>query len=337
MIREAIEALIDGQSLSMEEAAQVMNEITNDEAAPSQFGAFVTALRLKGETPEEIAGMAQVMREKSLHVQFDGPVVDTCGTGGDASGSFNISTTAGFVVAGAGVTVAKHGNRAMSSSFGSADVLEDVGVRIDLSPEGVQRCLEEVGFGFMFAQRYHPSLRFAAGPRREIGIRTVFNIVPPLANPAGAKAHLIGVADPSVADNMAQVLDKLGSTHALVVHGEDGLDEITLCDATRVWELVDGSISAYTISPEELGFERAPRKVLQAGSVQESARMLRQVLDGESGPARDVVLMNAGAALLAADKVGNLKEGVALAADSIDNGRARQKLDALVELSQKLE
>ena len=337
MIREAIESLVGGKSLSMEEAAQAMNEIMGGEATPAQFGAFVTALRLKGETPEEIAGMAQVMREKSLHVQFDGPIVDTCGTGGDASGTFNISTTAAFVVAGAGVTVAKHGNRAMSGACGSADVLEALGVQIDLSPEGVQRCLEEVGFGFMFAQRYHPSMRFAAGPRREIGIRTVFNILGPLTNPAGAKAQVIGVADPSVADKMAQVLDSLGSTHALVVHGEDGLDEITLGDATRVWELVDGSTSAYTVSPEELGFDRAPRKALQAGSVQDSTRMLGQVLDGEPGPARNVVVMNAGAALLAADKVDTLREGVALAADSIDSGRAKQKLDALVELSQRLE
>ena len=337
MIREAIEALVAGKSLTMEQAAQAMNEIMSGEATEAQFGAFVTALRLKGETPEEIAGMARIMREKSLHVRVDGPVVDTCGTGGDASGSFNISTTAAFVVAGAGVTVAKHGNRAMSGACGSADVLEALGVKIDLSPEGVRRCLEEVGFGFMFAQRYHPSMRFAAGPRKEIGIRTVFNILGPLTNPAGAKSHLLGVADPSVADKMAHVLGRLGSTHALVVHGKDGLDEITLGDATQVWEMRNGSVSAYDISPEELGFGRTPRDALKADSVEESARTLRQVLEGKPGPARDVVLLNAAAALLAVDRAPTLKEGVALATESIDSGKAQQKLDALVELSQKLE
>ena len=337
MIREAIEALITEQSLSMEQAAQAMNEIMSGEATPAQFGAFVTALRIKGETVEEIAGMAQVMRENSLRVHVDGALVDTCGTGGDASGTFNISTTAGFVVAGAGVMVAKHGNRAMSGACGSADVLEALAVKIDLSPEGVQRCLEEVGFGFMFAQRYHPSMRFAAGPRREIGIRTVFNVLGPLTNPAGAKAHLLGVADPSVGEKMAQVLGMLGSTHALVVHGLDGMDEITLGDATQVWEMKSGSVSSYTVSPDGLGFGRASRDALRSGGADESSRMLGEVLAGDPGPARDVVLMNAGAALVAADKVSTLKEGVAMAVESIDSGKARQKLDALVELSQKLE
>ena len=337
MIREAIESLVAGEDLSSEQAAQAMNEIMDGEATPAQFGAFVTALRLKGETPDEIAGMAQVMREKALRVHVDGPLVDTCGTGGDASGTFNISTTSAFVVAGAGAAVAKHGNRAMSGACGSADVLEALGVKIDLSPEGVQRCLEEVGFGFMFAQRYHPSMRFAAGPRREIGVRTVFNILGPLTNPAGAKAHLLGVADPDMAEKMAQVLARLGSTHALVVHGLDGLDEITLGDATQVWEMSNGSVSSYTVSPEELGFQRASGDTLRAGSVEESTRMLRDVLESKSGPTRDVALMNAGAALVAADRAATLKEGVSAAADSIDSGSAREKLDRLVELSQTLE
>ncbi len=337
MIREAIENLVAGNSLSAEQAAQAMNEIMDGDATPAQFGAFVTALHLKGETPEEIAGMARVMREKSLHVQVGGPLVDTCGTGGDASGSFNISTTAGFVVAGAGVKVAKHGNRAMSGACGSADVLEDLGVKIDLSPEGVQRCLEEVGFGFMFAQRYHPSMRFAAGPRREIGIRTVFNILGPLTNPAGAKTHLLGVADPGTAEKMAHVLGRLGSTHALVVHGKDGLDEITLGDETQVWELKDGAVSTYTIAPDTLGIKRQPRNTLAAGSVEESARILTGVLDGQPGPARDVVVINAAAALVAADHVTTLEAGVAAAAESIDSGRARKKLYALIDLTNRLE
>ena len=337
MIQEAIEALVGGESLTRGTAAQAMNEIMDGAATAAQFGAFVTALRMKGETPDEVAGMAQVMRDKSLHVKVDGPLVDTCGTGGDASGTFNISTTAGFVVAGAGVKVAKHGNRAMSGACGSADVLEVLGVNIDLSPEGVERCLNEVGFGFMFAQRYHPSMRFAAGPRREIGIRTVFNILGPLTNPAGATTQLIGVSDYSVGEVMAHVLRSLGSTHALVVHGADGLDEISLGDVTHVWELKDGEVSSYTISPEELGFERVRRNDLKIGSPKESARVLREVLEGWPGPPRNVVLVNAAGALLVAGRVVTLKEGIGVAARSIDDGKATRKLDALVELSQKLE
>ena len=337
MIREAIEALVDDRSLSMDEAAQAMNEIMSGEATPAQFGAFVAALRVKGETPDEIAGMARVMREMSLHVNTSGPVVDTCGTGGDGSGTFNISTTAGFVVAGAGAKVAKHGNRAMSGACGSADVLEALGVKIDLSPQSVERCLDEVGFGFMFAQRYHPSMRFAAGPRKEIGIRTVFNILGPLTNPAGAKTHLLGVAHADIAPKMAQVLGSLDSTRALVVHGMDGMDEITLGDATRVWELKNGAVSEYTISPEELGFDRHDGSALKASSVEDSTRTLRDVLEGARGPARDVVLMNSAAALLAVGKVESLEDGVQAAAESIDSGAALRALEALIDLSQRLE
>ena len=337
MIQDAIEALVGGRSLSAEEAGQAMDEIMSGEVTPAQFGAFVTALHIKGETPDELAGMARVMHDKALHVNVEGPMVDTCGTGGDASGTFNISTTAAFVVAGAEVKVAKHGNRAMSGACGSADVLEALGVRIDLGPEGVQRCLEEVGFGFMFAQRFHPSMRFAAAPRKEIGIRTVFNILGPLTNPADAKARLFGVADEAIGEKVAILLGTLGISRALVVHGADGLDEITLSDSTLVWELNDGSVSTYTIAPEDLGFSRSPRSELEVGSVGESVTRLREVLGGAPGPARDVVLMNAAAALLAADRVATLKEGVAVAAESIDGGGARRKLEALVELSQKLE
>ena len=307
------------------------------EATPAQFGAFVTALRLKGETPEEIAGMARVMREKALRVSVDGALVDTCGTGGDGSGAFNVSTTAAFVAAGAGAKVAKHGNRAMSGACGSADVLEALGVRIDLSPEGVASCLDEVGFGFMFAQRYHPSMRFAAGPRREIGIRTVFNILGPLTNPAGATRHLLGVADPSVGENMARVLGRLGSERALVVHGLDGMDEITLSDETQVWELRDGSVSSYRVSPEDFGLPRSGKSDIAVASVDESAAALRGVLDGAPGPARNIALANAGAALLAAGLADTLVEGVAKAAEAVDGGAARRVLDGLVELSGTLE
>ena len=337
MIREAIEDLVGGQSLSMAQAGRAMGEIMDGEATPAQIAAFVTALRLKGETADEIAGMARVMREWALRVNAGRPVMDVVGTGGDASGSFNISTTTALVVAGAGIAVAKHGNRAMSGACGSADVLEALDVKIDLSPQGVEDCLEEVGFGFMFAQRYHPSMRFAAGPRREIGIRTVFNILGPLTNPAGAESYLLGVADPSVAEKMAQVLGWLGASHALVVHGTDGLDEVTLDGPTQVWELKDGSVTAYTIRPEQAGIASVPRQGLGAAGVEDSARILRGVLRGERGPAREVVLLNAAAALVAADRVAALKDGAALAAESIDSGQALEKLDGLVKLSQRLE
>ena len=337
MIREAIEAVVNGESLSMETAAQAMNEIMSGDATPAQFGAFVTALRLKGETVDEIAGMAQVMREHSLHVEVDGALVDTCGTGGDGSGTFNISTTAAFVAAGAGAKVAKHGNRAMSSSSGSADVLEALGANIDLTPESVARCINETGFGFMFAQGFHPSMRFAAGPRREIGIRTVFNILGPLTNPAGAGAQVIGVADVSMASKMARALSRLGSARALVVHGNDGLDEITIADSTSVWELRDGSVSEYDISPAELGVNRSPLSEVQASNSEASAWLLREVLDGKAGPARDVVLLNAAAALLAGDIVGTLSDGVQAAANSIDSGSAKTRMESFVALSQSLE
>ena len=337
MIREAIEAVVSGESLSMEAAAQVMNEIMSGEATPAQFGAFVTALRLKGETVDEIAGMAQVMREHSLHVEVDGNLVDTCGTGGDGSGTFNISTAAAFVAAGAGAKVAKHGNRAMSGSSGSADVLEALGAKIDLSPESVTRCINETGFGFMFAQGFHPSMRFAAGPRREIGIRTVFNILGPLTNPAGAGAQVIGVADASMASKMAQVLGMLGSRRAFVVHGNDGLDEISIAGSTRIWELEDGEVIGYEIEPEDAGVSTAPLSEIQASDSEESARILRAVLEGESGAARDIVVLNASAALLAGGLVDSLEEGVQAAAASVDSGKALQSLEAFIKLSQNLE
>ena len=337
MIREAIEAVVSGEALSMEASAQVMNEIMSGEATPAQFGAFVTALRLKGETVDEIAGMAQVMREHSLHVEVDGNPVDTCGTGGDGSGTFNISTAAAFVAAGAGAKVAKHGNRAMSGSSGSADVLETLGAKIDLSPESVSRCIDETGFGFMFAQGYHPSMRFAAGPRREIGIRTVFNILGPLTNPAGARAQVIGVADPSMASKMAQVLGRLGSRRAFVVHGRDGLDEITIADSTSVWELNDGAVSEYDISPGDFGLSAASLGDIQASDAPASASMLRDVLSGKAGAARDIVLLNAAAALLAGGKVLSLQTGVEIAADAIDTGSAKRRMEAFVALSRELE
>ena len=337
MIREAINALVEGHSLTMGEAAASMNEIMEGDATPAQFGAYVTALGLKGETVQEIAGMARVMREKALHVSVAAALVDTAGTGGDRSGSFNISTTAALVAAGAGIKVAKHGNRAMSGATGSADVLEALGVNIDLSPEGVQQCIEEVGFGFMFAQRYHPSMRFAAGPRREIGIRNVFNILGPLTNPAGAKRQVIGVADPAMARRMAEVLGTLGSERALVVHGEDGMDELTITGPSQVWELKDGSVTEYAFTPDSVGLQTADAGTLAATSPDDSAATVRSVLGGTFGPARDVVLLNAAAALAVGDAAQSLSDGVALASESIDSGAASRVLTGLAELSQTLE
>ena len=337
MIQDAIQLLVDEESLTADQATAAMNEIMTGEATPAQVGSFLTALRLKGETVDEISGMARVMREKSLHVSVDGLVVDTCGTGGDGSGSFNISTTAAFVVAGAGVAVAKHGNRAMSGSTGSADVLEALGVKIALSPESVSRCLNEAGFGFMFAQGYHPSMRFVAGPRREIGIRTVFNILGPLTNPAGADRQVIGIADPSMADRMANVLGQLGSRKALVVHGSDGMDEITITGPSTVWQLENGEVTEFELTPGDLGVSISSADSIRATSAGHSARIARSVLSGERGPTRDVVLLNAAAALFAAGKAASLDIGMQLASRSIDSGDAEAKLNAVIELSQSLD
>jgi len=336
MIKEAIQTLIAGRSLSMDEAASVMEEIMNGEATPAQFGSFVTALRLKGETVDEIIGLAKTMRVKAVPVIINEPVVDTCGTGGDGLSTFNISTAAAFVAAGAGLKVAKHGNRAMSSQCGSADILEALGVRIDLNAQQVKRCLDEVGMGFMFAPVFHPAMKYAAAPRREIGIRTVFNILGPLTNPAGAKAQVIGVADSSLVKKLALALQGLGCHHALVVHGEDGLDEITITNKTQVCELKDGHLESYTISPEDLGLSRAELNDLKGGTVSENATLLCSILAGTPGPQRDVVLMNAAAVLLAGDRVATLQQGLALAKEVIDSGHARSKLEQLIEFSQRL-
>jgi len=334
VIKEAIQNLVVGQSLTMDEAAAVMVEIMSGEATPAQFGAFVTALRLKGETVEEIAGLAKVMRDKAAPVNVLGLMVDTCGTGGDAFGTFNISTTAAFIVAGAGLKVAKHGNRAMTSQCGSADVLEALGVKIDLGPEGVQQCLEKAGIGFMFAPVFHPAMKYAAAPRREIGIRTVFNILGPLTNPAGAQAQVIGVSDANFAPKMAQVLQKLGCQHALVTHGEEGLDEISICGETKIWEVKGDSSSSYTITPEEFGFKRASIDDIKGGTADENAKILRNILRGATGPAREVVMLNAAAALVAGDLRPDIAAGVELAREVLDSGAALQKLDDFTRVSQ---
>jgi anthranilate phosphoribosyltransferase len=310
-----------------------MNEIMEGTATPAQFGAFVTALRLKGETVEEISGFARTMRAKALRVSISEPVVDTCGTGGDGKGTFNISTTAAFVVAACGLKVAKHGNRAMSSQCGSADVLEVLGVKIDLNPEQVQKCLEKVGIGFMLAPVFHPSMKYAAAPRKEVGIRTVFNILGPLTNPAGARAQVLGVPEKSLTEKMATVLKMLDCQHALVVHGEDGLDEITITGKTFVSELKKGSIKNYEVTPEEFGLPRAKPDSLKGGTAKDNAELLRSILSGKKGAQRDIVLMNAAAALLAGDKVTTLGQGITLAEQAIDNGKALQKVEELISFS----
>jgi anthranilate phosphoribosyltransferase len=338
MIREAIAKLVDGQSLAEDEAAAVMEEIMTGEATPAQLGAFLLALRLKGETVDEIAGMARVMRAKALRVPYEGSsLLDTCGTGGDGSGTFNVSTAAAFVAAGAGTVVAKHGNRAMTSACGSADVLEALGARIDLPPEQVAHCLRQANVGFMFAPAFHPAMRFAAGPRREIGVRTVFNVLGPLTNPAGAQAQVLGVADVALTEKMVQVLERLGCRHALVVHGEDGLDEMTLTGPTLVHELKDGALLSYRVTPEDVGLPRADARAVKGGSPAENAAAMRAVLAGQRGPLRDIVLLNSAAALLAADIVATLVEGVSLAAAAIDSGAAARALERFVEVTNSFE
>ncbi|MFC1921147.1 anthranilate phosphoribosyltransferase [Chloroflexota bacterium] len=334
MILEAILKLIDGKSLTADEAGLVMNEIMEGEVTPAQFGAFVTALRLKGETVEEIAGLVKTMRSKALQVKVAEPVIDVVGTGGDGMNTFNISTAAAFVVAGAGLKVAKHGNRAASSKCGAADVLEALGVKLDLEPEQVQKCVEEVGIGFMFAQAFHPAMKYAGPPRREIGIRTVFNIIGPLCNPAGAQNYLLGVADDSLVEKLAQVLQSLGCDHALVVHGEDGLDEITLTGKSRVCELKNGEINSYAINPGDFGLLKASQDDLKGGNAEENAAVLRDILSGIPGPKRDIVVLNAAAALVAGNKAESIEQGIKQAVESIDKGQAMDKLKRLVEFSQ---
>ncbi len=330
MIVDAIKQVIDNKHLTMDEAEQVMDIIMSGEATPAQIASFITALRMKGETVDEISGFAKVMREKASRITPEVvDIVDTCGTGGDQLHTFNISTTAAFVVAGVGIPVAKHGNRSVSSKSGSADVLEALGIRIDLSPEEVKSCIEEIGIGFMFAPNFHGAMKHAIGPRREIGIRTVFNILGPLTNPASATAQVLGVYDPSLTEALALVLGNLGVKHALVVHGHDGLDEISNTGESMISELKDGKVATYMITPADCGVARATIGDLKGGSAEENAAITLDVLKGTKGPKRDVVLMNVAAALIAADRAESFIEGMAIAAESVDSGKALAKLEAL--------
>ncbi len=337
MIKEAIEKVVNGNSLSFSEAAEVMEEVMSGTATPAQIAAFITTLRLKGETVEEISALASVMRAKAIPVKVAPPLVDTCGLGGDNSQTFNISTAAALVAAGSGLRVAKHGNRAMSSRCGSADVLEALGVKTDLGAEGVAECIERVGIGFMLAPIFHPAWRFAAVPRREIGIRTVFNILGPLTNPARPEFQVIGVPALELGKKIALVLHRLGTRHALVVHGAGGLDEISITGKSLVWEVKEsGVLPPYEVSPLEFGFKEASLAEIQGGTPQDNAQILRRIFSGERGPKRDVVVMNAAAALVVGKKARGLTEGARLAEEVIDHGEALEKLNALVKISQNL-
>ena len=336
MIRECIEAVVNGRDLDSDEAATAMNEIMTGQASPAQIGALVTALRMKGESVDELVGLARVMRRNALRVNVEGPVVDTCGTGGDGTGTFNISTAAAIVAAAAGVKIAKHGNRAASSVCGSADVLEACGVKVELRPAQVEECLRRVGIGFMFAPVFHPAMRHAAGPRREIGIRTVFNILGPLTNPAGAQYQVLGVAREELGEKMAQTLARLGTERTLVTHGEDGTDEFTPTGTTRVWDVTGRSVTFYAVTPEEAGLKRCKLAALKGGTPEENRDIMERVLQGEQGPICDAVALNAGAALLIAGVERNLRLGVQHAKVLMDQGVPWRKLQALAELSQEL-
>jgi len=339
MIREAITHVVAGATLSEGEAAAVMEEIMTGVATEAQMGSFLTALRLRpgGETVQEIAGLARVMREKAVQVHLEERIaaqaMDTCGTGGDGAGTFNVSTGAGILAAAAGASVAKHGNRSATSRCGSADVLEALGMRIDLGPEQVAYCVQEVGFGFMFAPAYHPAMKHVGPTRREIGIRTVFNILGPLTNPAHTRYQVLGVADGSLLSKMGEVLLHLGCTHALIIHGEDGIDEFSLSATTRVCEVRRGEeLREYTITPEEIGLTRVTdRRLFQGSDPVYNANFLKELLDGQvDNPAADMLCLNTGAALLVNERVTSLADGVKLARATLREGKARRKLEDVV-------
>ncbi len=333
-IKDAIATLADRASLSEKESEEVMSQIMDGAATSSQIAAYLMGLRMKGETVEEIAGSVRAMRARATKIRVgDGMVVDTCGTGGDCAHTFNISSAAAFVVAGAGVTVAKHGNRSVSSKCGSADVLSALGVTIDLPAERVADCVNEVGIGFLFAPLYHSAMKHCAGVRQEMGIRTLLNILGPLTNPAGATIQVLGVFDGGLTELLAKTLLHLGTQHCFIVHGMDGLDEMTVTDRTRVSEGKAGVVSSYTIDPAEFGVARARLKDLAGGTPDDNARIVREVLLGKKGPKRDVVCLNAAPAFVATGKATTLQEGFQLAGRVIDSGEAMEKLEKLIRFS----
>jgi anthranilate phosphoribosyltransferase len=337
MIKEAIGTLVKGKALTAEESAQVMEEIMDGKTTSAQLSAFLTALSIKGETSDEIAGLARVMRNKAIQVKVAGPTLDIVGTGGDGLNTFNISTAAALVAAGAGIRVAKHGNRAATSKCGSADVLEKLGVRINLSADQVQKCIQEVGIGFMFAPAFHPAMKYAAGPRKEIGIRTVFNILGPLTNPAHAQYQVIGVPSIPLAEKIVPALIQLGSEHALVAHGLNGMDEISITGPSLMWEIKNRDlVASRRISPSDFCLNQAIEDDIRGGTPEENAETLKIILSGAKGAKRDVVVLNAAAALLAGEKVRDFDQGVAVAQETIDSGKALDKLKRLIDFTQKI-
>jgi anthranilate phosphoribosyltransferase len=336
MIKDAIAKLADRASLTEQEAESVMLEIMDGAATPAQIAAYLMGLRLKGETVEEIAGSVRAMRAKAVRIAVGDPlVVDTCGTGGDGAHTFNISTTTAFVVAGAGLTVAKHGNRSVSSKSGSADVLSALGVEIDLSTERVADCIDQVGIAFLFAPLYHGAMKHCAGPRQEMGIRTMLNLLGPLTNPAGATIQVLGVYESQLTSLLGNVLMHLGSQHCFVVHGMDGLDEITLTAKSQISEATGGILSNYLLDPAEFGLALVPAKQLAGGTPQENAAITRDILQGRKGPKRDIVCLNAAPALVAARKATSLQDGFLLAGQAIDSGAAAEKLARLIAFTNK--
>lgn len=344
MIKDAIKKIVEGKNLTREEAALTMDTIMRGDATPSQISAFIVGLRMKGETVEEITGCAEKMREHAVNIYpHTKDLVDTCGTGGDVSGTFNISTIGAIVAAGAGIPIAKHGNRSVSSRCGSADVLEALGVKIDLDPKKVEECIDEVGIGFIFAPNFHKAMKFAMPTRKEIGIRTIFNILGPLTNPARATAQVLGVFNPDLTEMLAKVLGNLGVKHALVVHGMDGLDEISISDKTKVSHLKDGKavpggrqVETYFIKPEDFGIPKGSRQEILGGSINENVKITYEILKNEDkGAKRNIVLLNAGAVIYAGGKARDIKEGIKLAAESIDSGKAYKKLEQLIAFTQK--
>ncbi len=334
MIKEAIIKVVDHKDLNEAEMMDVMNEVMEGKATPAQIAAFITALRIKGETIDEVSGSARIMRQKATRIDARSSIiVDTCGTGGDGMKTFNISTTSAFVVAAAGIVVAKHGNRAVSSGCGSADVLEALGVNISAPPEVVEECIHQIGIGFLFAPKLHGAMKYAIGPRREIGIRTIFNILGPLTNPAGATSQLIGVYNPKLTEMFAGVLKNLGAKRAFVVHGSDGLDEATVTGETRVTELKDGLITTYNIDPVDLFGDVFPVDAVRGGDASINAEITKGVLTGKNGACRSIVVLNSALAIMAGEKAKTLKEGIAMAEECIDTGAAIKKLQSLIELS----
>jgi anthranilate phosphoribosyltransferase len=336
MFKENLSKIVKREDLNEEQMSQMITEIFSGNITDAQIGAMMAALATKGETFEELAGAARAMRRKALRIQTSAAtVVDTCGTGGDGAHTFNISTTTSFVVAACGVTVAKHGNRSVSSQCGSADLLEALGVKLDTAPEIVEEAVQDIGIGFLFAPLYHGAMRFAAKARKEVGLRSIFNMLGPLTNPAGANCQLLGVYAPELTEMFAHALQLLGAKRAFVVHGHDGLDEISVCAPTRISELKDGLIRTYDISPEQFFSELAEPADLIGGNPAENAQITRNILNGEKGPKRNVVLINASAALVAAGQAEDLKQGIRMAETAIDDGDAAKKMEALIKYSQE--